>query len=77
MGGGGSGKRGRARTPLAPALSPRLACFFARRSLQCWRIFGERTLVTSVFAKCVAAISDSQSRGSLGREINFYQGGGR
>ena len=28
------------------------------------------------FAKCVAAILDSQRRGRLGRDTNFYQGGG-
>ena len=36
-----------------------------------------RANVKHFFAKCVVAILDSQSRGRLGRDRNFYQGGGR
>ena len=50
--------------------------FYIIISLQCRGIFGMRTLSTSS-RNVWAAILDSQSRGRLGRDINFYQGGGR
>ena len=45
-------------------------------SLQSRRNFGERMLII-LLTKITAAIFDFNGSGRLGREQNFYQGGGR